>query len=214
MTRRTIYIICVLLSPLILFGCKSEKQLRQAAAAEIGQVDLRPEMTLADLKKLLRDDNLQVLSSSFSNWTTLSFRHGLVQAVFITEYPKSFPTDGYLPKSIAAYALFMGTVAGMPIRTSYESALDNVRKFYPTRRSSTAVSVTRLISKERANTPGSYLAIPLTWTARKSAVSPSPPALRMCLYFRQIDFAVHSCFSRWNVREQIVGHERQEQEQG
>ena len=132
MKPRTACLLLILLCLLCLAGCKSNKQLRQDAADEIGQANLKLEMTLGELKKVLRESNPQMSPTSFSNWTILEFRHGLVRAHFVSgSGSESPPKDDWQPDRIEAYAPFKGTVAGMSIRTSYEAALENVKRFYP-----------------------------------------------------------------------------------
>lgn len=131
MNHSTAYLVLILLCLLCLAGCKSNKQLRQAAADEIGHIDLQLEMTLGDLKKVLRDSNPQMSPTSFSNVKILEFRQGLVQAQFVSGPNSTFPEDDWQADEIKAYAPFKGTVAGMSIRTSYQAALESVKKLYP-----------------------------------------------------------------------------------
>ncbi|GEM_PF-5590476 len=126
--------ISLVLLLLILLGCSSEKQLRQAAADDLGRVDLKPETTLGDLKTLLRDQNPEVIKGSVKNEMTITFRHRLVYAYFRNEFYSSTPQDNWAPIRLEAYAPFKGTIAGMSIGMSYESALENVKKFYPNAR--------------------------------------------------------------------------------
>lgn len=119
---------------LTLFACSSERQLRQAAADDLGRIDLKPETTLGELKTLLRDQNPEVITGSVKNQMILTFRRRLVYAYFRNEFYSSTPQDNWAPIRLEAYAPFKGTIAGMSIGVSYESALDNVKKFYPNAR--------------------------------------------------------------------------------
>ena len=131
MKQRT-HVFLMLFCLLYCAGCKSNKQLRQDAADEIGPANLKLEMSLGELKQVLRESNPQMSPTSFSNETILEFRHGLVQAHFVSGFgSESLPKDNWQADRIEAYAPFKGTVAGMSIRTSYEAAIENVKKFYP-----------------------------------------------------------------------------------
>src|ERR1041385_8616248 len=116
MKHLTTYLLLILVCLLDLAGCKSNKQLRQNAADEIGPVNLQLEMSLGELKKALRESNPQLSPTSFSNWTILEFRHGLVRAHFVSGLgSESLPKDDWRADRIEAYAPFKGTVAGMSI---------------------------------------------------------------------------------------------------
>jgi len=125
----------ILFCLLILAGCKSEKQLRQAYAEEIGPVDLKPGMTFAQLKTALHQQYEILSPGAVKNVRTVIFGHGLVLAEFHNDFYSSAPPEDHnVPTTIEAYAPFKGTLGGMSIRTSYEDALPNVRKLYPNAR--------------------------------------------------------------------------------
>jgi len=120
---------------LLIVGCKSEKQLRQAYADEIGPVDLKPEMTFAELKTAFHQHYEILPPGSVKNVRSVVFGHSLAYAEFQNDFYSSAPPEDHnVPTTIEAYAPFKGTIAGMSIRSSYEDALPKVRKLYPNAR--------------------------------------------------------------------------------
>ena len=132
MKERWVGIIAACMGFLIL-GCMSDEQRKQAAADKIGAVDLRPEMSLGHLKKVLREEHPEIsIEGSVKNITFVTLGNRLVHATFLRSVLDTSPPDDLaVPISVRVYKPFKGTMCGVPLDATLDSALETVRKSYP-----------------------------------------------------------------------------------